>query len=285
MTAGPAPTPFGLDTLLSRSWALFQRNWIVAVPPVIAGVVSIAGFAALLALLAVTAIARGGLAHPSQSVGGVFIAACVGFSVIVLALMLWAYTAMFGMADAAWARGTATFGDGFTAFRARAGGTIVALIGMVGLGIAALILAIPTLGIAFLAFPVLTMYVFPSVIGGRRGGFEAIAESFRLVRRHLGQSVIAIVVLLAIWYGISFLTAFAIIPLQLTILPNGSESIPQAPPIGLALVCGLLYLVTTAASIAYAGFYAIALTGLYRELAAQAAAPPIAAAGTSVTPA
>jgi hypothetical protein len=209
----------------------------------------------------------------------------LAFIVFVLLVTLWGYSAMFGMADAAWARGTATFGDGFAAFRSRAGAVVVAGIGVCGLAIAALILAIPTLFIALLALPLVTMYVMPSVISGRRGGFEAIAESFRLVRRYLGPSVIAILVLLAIWYGLSFIGAIFIFPLEFSVLPQGSDTMPHMPPIALAVVCGVGYLISILLSMAYSGFFALAIVGLYRDLAARegmlpASADPLASAFT-----
>ena len=49
VTPPPAPQGIPLETLLSRSWALFKRNWIVALPPVIAMVVVLAGVAVIFA--------------------------------------------------------------------------------------------------------------------------------------------------------------------------------------------------------------------------------------------
>ncbi|MDB5072570.1 MAG: hypothetical protein JWM87_3681 [Candidatus Eremiobacteraeota bacterium] len=272
MTIVPAPIPF--DTLLSRSWALFRRNWIVALPPVIAGLITIAG-AVVFAVIATVAVLASGPRHPSATLGGTFVVSYFGFVALVLVVTLWGYTAMFGMAGAAWERGTATFGDGFAAFRSRGGAVIVAAIGVFGLAIAAVILAIPTLLVSLLALPLLVMYVMPSVISGGRGGFEAIGESVRLVRRFFGPSVITLLVLLAIWYGISFVGAFFILPLEFAVMPQGADVMPRMPPIGLAVFSGIGYVLSILASMAYSGFFALAVVGLYRDLAPRAAASPL----------
>ena len=283
MTIVPVAGPIGFDTLLSRSWALFRRNWIVALPPLIAGFITIAGAAVFIAVATVALLASGPR-HPSASLGGAFVASYLLFVALVLVATLWGYTAMFGMADAAWERGTATFGDGFAAFRSRAGAVIVAGIGIFGLAIAAVILAIPTLLISLLALPLLAMYVMPSVVSGRRGGFEAIGESFRLVRRFFGPSIITMLVLLAIWYGISFVGAFFILPLEFAVMPQGADTMPRMPPIGLAVFCGIGYLLSIVASMVYSGFFALAIVGLYRDLAPRAAASPLPPAPAGIVP-
>ena len=173
------------------------------------------------------------------------------------------------MAAAAWERGTTSLADGNAAFRARAGAFVVALIGLIGLGIVALIFALPTLFIALLALPLFTMYVLPAVVAGGRGGFEAIGESFRLVRRYFLASLIACVVLYGISYGISFIGAIPLFPLEFSMMPAAGQTTPNMPPIPLIAFGVLGYIVTIALSLAYTGFYAIAVVGLYRSLVAQ----------------
>ncbi|HEX3467836.1 MAG TPA: hypothetical protein VHT05_07155 [Candidatus Elarobacter sp.] len=274
--------PLAFDALLSSSWALFRRNWIVALPLLIALGLILALLVVVFALGLGAAILSGVRATDGGNSPAFVIIVIVFylvFAVGAITLNLWGYTATFGMADAAWERGTATFADGNAAFRSRTGALIVALIGMTGLAILALILAIPTLFIALLAFPLFTMYVFPAVVAGRRGGFEAIGDSIRLVRRFFLPSLIACVVLFGISYGISFIAAIPVVPLELAMMPGPGETQPHMPPIPL-LVFGLLgYVVAIILSLAYTGFYAIAIVGLYRSLVAQpqpSAAPPAA---------
>jgi hypothetical protein len=273
----PAPEPIRFEVLLSQSWTLFRRNWIVALPPVIAFGIIIVAIAAFAAVAVAVVLAHGGFEHAHFENGGsayvgAFVLAYLGFMVVVVILSLWVNAAVYGMADAAWERGTATFGDGFAAFRTRSGALFVAGLGFIGLALVALILALPTLGLAFLAFPLFTMFVLPAVVGGGRGGFDAIGESFRLVRDFFGASAITWLVLTGIHYGISLIATFALMPLQFAMIPlmasNGKFVLPA---IGLLAGVGVAFILAIAATLAYAGYYAIAVVGLYRSLRAQSA--------------
>jgi hypothetical protein len=284
MTTVPAPAPIGLDALLKRSWHLFQHNWSVALPPLLASIVGFFVFVVVLAVAVGSAIAHGNPEHWTPGFVMTLVGEYLLFIVVVVVLSLWANVAMFGMADAVWERGATTLGDGMRAFRERGGAAFVAAIGYVGLVFAALILAIPTLGLALLALPFVTMYVFPSVVCGRRGGFESIAESFRLVRVYLGQSIIVYLVLYAIAYGISLLMICAIIPLEFSVIPMGSDTSFRAPSIPLAIFSGGVWLVTIGALIAYGGFHTIAVVGMYRDLVALPPRLPAAPLGTAIAP-
>ena len=280
MTQPPA-APLAFDALLAASWALFRRNWIVAAPMFIAAFVILAALA-VFAGIAIAIAVSAGLFAQQQAPSGGFIALIVVFYLVLLiggiTLGIWALCATFGMADAVWERGTTTLADGNAAFRSRAGALVVAIIGLIGVGILALILALPTLGIALLAYPLFTMYVLPAVMGGRRDGFEAIAESFRLVRWNFAPSVITALVLYAISYGISFVAAIPIFPLEFGLLSSGEQATFQIPSIPLIFFAGLGYLAAIVLSLAYNGFYAIALTGLYRSLTSRAPVSPPAPA-------
>lgn len=283
MIVTPTPEPIRFETLLSLSWSVFRRNWIVALPPVIAFFVYITGIVAFIAVFAATAIAHHRPDSIPASVYGGFLSALLAFVVVMVVVGVWAYAAMFGMADAAWATGRATFGDGFRAFRRRGPALFVALIAMAGLAIVAVILALPTLGIALLAFPLATMYVIPSVISGGHGGFTAIGESFRLVRRFFATSAISLLVLLAIQYGVSMLGTASILPLQFAVMPSHGETMPHMPPIGLMTFSGFGLIISIVAGQAYMGFFTVALVGLYRSLfVAAPPLPPPAAASSSL---
>jgi hypothetical protein len=110
------------------------------------------------------------------------------------------------------------------------------------------------------------MYVVPSVVSGGRGGFAAVGESFRLVRRFFGTSAITLLVLVGIQYGIGFLGAFAIVPLEFGILPGPGQTEPHLPPPGLCVVSGIGFVLAMLVAQAYTGYYAIAIVGLYRSL-------------------
>ena len=192
MTIVPAPDPLAFDALLSRSWALFRRNWVVALPMVIATGIAIACVGGFAAVAVVALIRSNGMSHLSNGTGAALGISYVALVLALLVVVLWATIATYAMADAAWTRGTTSFADGFAAFPRRVGPVLVALIGLIGVGIVAILLALPTLGLALLALPLVTMYVLPAVIAGGRGGFEAIGESFRLVRAFFVPSLVTV---------------------------------------------------------------------------------------------
>jgi len=294
MTApAPVPDPLAFDALLSRSWKLLQRNWNVLLPPLIAlGAVVLAVLAFV--LIAIFTLA-GNIRHLDRPSDGAIAALVGGYLLLIVGMIvigLWATIAMYGMADAAWTRGTSTLADGTAAFRHRFGPMLVAYVGLFGVALAALILVLPTLFLSLLAMPILTMYVVPSVVSGGRGGFEAIGESFRLVRRFILPSLIAYLVLFGIQYAISTVAGISILPLEFSVLPSLGENTFHMPAIPMIAASGLGFLVAMAAAFAYNGFYTIALVGLYRNLVTQPEPPPAAVlpppgtgAGGSISPA
>jgi hypothetical protein len=275
-TPTPADPTRTAEAIFARSWALFRKNWILAVPPVITGVITVVAVFPLLWLIADAVFAHVGDAAkvttvPAATLPATFLPLTAFVGVVLVAVTLWCYAMMYGMADAAWARGTTSLGDGFAAFRRRAGALFVAGIGALGVAFAALILALPTLGLAVIALPVVTMYIMPSAVAGRRSGFAAVGESFRLVRRSLGRSALVMLCLYAIMYGISLVGGLALFPVQLAVIPSGPDATLQPPPLALMVVCGGVYLVFMLASMAFKGFYALVIAGLYRSLAAGSA--------------
>ncbi len=282
MTEQPVRDPLAIDTVLASSWPLFRRNWIVSLPLFLTVAIVIGVVVVYLVVFFAVALGTPSNATGSPGMLTAFIIGYVVFIAVLIVTSVWGYSATFGMADAAWERGTTSLADGNAAFRSRGGPFVVALIGLVGVGIVALILALPTLLISLLALPLLTMYVMPAVVAGGRGGFEAIGESFRLVRRFFVPSLIACLVLYAISYGISFVCMIPILPLELAVMPSAGETTAHVPPIPLIVFGVLGYLLMIALSLAYTGFYAIAIVGLYRSLIVQ---PPPAPAPFIAPPA
>lgn len=272
-TPAPADPTRTAEAIFSQSWALFRKNWIIAAPPVIAGLITFAAAFALLWPVADVVFANVGDAAkvttvPPAVLPATFLPVAALVGLVLVVVTLWCYAMMYGMADAAWVRGTTSLGDGFAAFRTRAGALFVAGIGALGVALAALILALPTLGLAVIALPVVTMYILPSAVGGRRSGFAAVGESFRMVRRSLGRSALVMLCLCAIMYGINIVGGLALFPVQLAVIPSGPDAVPQPPPLALMIVCGAVYLVFMLASMAFNGFSALVIAGLYRLLAA-----------------
>jgi hypothetical protein len=298
-TAPPPPAgDVSFGAVFSASWRLFRTNWTIALPPVIAGFAALA----LLCVYVVALIAVVGVAGwraifaphatvPEPVVTSLVATGLLGGAVLwllTIVLVVWAESAMYGMADAAWTRGTATFGDGFAAFRTRGGAVFVAGIGIFGLAIVAVILALPTLFLSIFALPLVTLFVLPAAVGGRRGGFEAIGESFRLLRAFFVPTLVTWLVLYAIQYGISFLTGFAIVPLELSAMPATPDALPTMPPIPVLGFSGTMYFASVLLLLAYNGFRATVEVGLFRELEARRAGttmlPPASPPPTIIIP-
>jgi hypothetical protein len=112
------------------------------------------------------------------------------------------------------------------------------------------------------------------VVAGGRGGFEGFGESFRMVRRFLGTSAIATLILLAIQYAVSFLAYPAIIPLQIAIFTSAQQNqMPHVTPV-LIVLAVVGYALVIVGAYAYFGFAALVQTGLYLELRAALEAQP-----------
>ena len=269
MTTVPAPAPVRFEAVLSRAWALFKPNWKIALPPVIALFVILIGAAAIAVATIVTAAGAAATRHTAnaEAFAAVIIVVILLYCVAAVLIGVWSIVAMYGMADAVWTHGTATFADGNAAF-SRLGAVLVALVGMIGLMFAAVVLALPTLFISLLAFPLVTMYVVPAVVSGRRGGFEAIGESFTLVRRFFVPSALTLLILYAIAYGLGFVGAIGIIPVEFSMIGTKSD-VPVMPPVPLLFFGGAFYLASLVLSVIYSGFQALVLVGLYRELIAR----------------
>ncbi|MBV8644424.1 MAG: hypothetical protein JO225_10965 [Candidatus Eremiobacteraeota bacterium] len=114
------------------------------------------------------------------------------------------------------------------------------------------------------------------------------------MRQKFWPSVLGILVLIAIQYGISFLGVPFLIPFEIalgatasTVNANGpvTQSVMFAPIPAAAIVLGVIgAVVMTAAFVAYHAFYALALTGLYRSAAAPAPMPMVPAAAETGPP-
>jgi hypothetical protein len=276
MTTTAPLTPMSLETTLSGSWKLFRRNWIIAMPMVF---VTIGLFVAIAIVVAVAVASGLAMTTPKGTASpGLVTAVAVGtlLCLVLFALAAVAATAAtYGMADAAWERGKATFADGIAAVGTRTGALFVAMIGFFAASVVMFILLIPTLGLAMLALPVVTMYVFAAVVSGGHGGFEAFRESWRLVRRYLGISAIAILILLAIQYLITMVMYVGILPLEFAIgaASGAGHSVPNLGLfIPLVVLLGVVLIVTVGLLYAFAGYQTLALVGLYRWLRGRAAA-------------
>jgi hypothetical protein len=185
-----------LGNTFSRAWQLLTANWILIVPGIVIAVVAaivvwLLTFYGLASAVGLSAVGMGG-----AGVMSAFLSALIIGVVLMLAtILVVAYTT--GMAGAAWRTGTATLDDGAAAFREDGAQIFVAIVLLFLLGICAVALSIPTLGLALLAFYLFFLYTLPAVIVGNRRAGEAIGESARITAKNF-LTTLGVVVLLAI---------------------------------------------------------------------------------------
>lgn len=179
-----------IEGVFGRSWHLLTRNWILIVPGLIVGLV--VGIA--------QAVFGGGSGDQPGSVAAAVGQAVAGLILAVISILgaiaNTAYTT--GMAGAAWERGSTTLVDGRRAFDRDATHVFVAMIGLFVLGVVAAILAIPTLGLALIAYLLLFIYTMPAAVVGERRGLEALGESYRIATKRLGTTIIVVVLIAVI---------------------------------------------------------------------------------------
>jgi hypothetical protein len=180
------------ENLFARSWDLLSRNWVIIVPGLIVAIVT--GILASLLAPKLVYVGDSGIVV-TQSAWGLqaVLLPCIE---IIATIVVISYTT--GMAAAAWQRGTTTVADGAVAFQRDAGRVFTAMLALIVVGIAAAFLAIPTLGLSFLALFFLFLYTMAAAVIGEHGGFGALAESYRIATRNLVTTAIVVVVAFAI---------------------------------------------------------------------------------------
>jgi hypothetical protein len=176
--------PEAVDNIVVRSWRVFRMNPIIVAPGVVFGFVT--GILALLFAPAplpdTTAFSWSLVVANLPPVIAIVLVSLVGYMATV------AFTT--GMAAAAWRNGTTTIADGVSAFRRDGRHVAVATLGLVGIAIVAVILAVPTLLLSVFAAVVMFMYVMPAAVVDDMPGFAAIAVSFRIAKRRFGVSLL-----------------------------------------------------------------------------------------------
>jgi len=187
-----------VEGVFARSWHLLTHNWVLIVPGLIIGV--IVGFAQGLFGNSGDDISTGSLASSAgHAVAGIVL-------IVITILGAIANTAFTtGMAGAAWERGRATLADGRRAFERDSAHIFVAMVGLFVLGIVAAILAVPTLGLALLAYVLLFIYTMPAAVVGGRRGLDALAESYRISTKRFWTTLIVVVMIGVIAIGAWFI--------------------------------------------------------------------------------
>ncbi|MBV8727939.1 MAG: hypothetical protein JO233_09135 [Candidatus Eremiobacteraeota bacterium] len=187
-----------IGNTFSRAWQLLTSNWIIIVPGIVIAIVF--GIITALLLGALTAHViydANGMPTGATNVGGSFWALALTPILAIIATIL-SITYTTGMAGAAWARGTTTLADGAASFREDAGHVLMAMIIMIVIGIIAAILAPFTLGLSVLAFLLFFIYTMPAAVVGNRPGMEAVSESFQMVMRAFGTTIVIVLLIFVI---------------------------------------------------------------------------------------
>ncbi|TAM60516.1 hypothetical protein EPN52_04890 [bacterium] len=226
--------------VFSRSWQILNRNWILALPGIVAGILA--------------GIVRAVLgAHYVVGPDGEWTEVSAGFFFTELALLIQfilfvaSVTYTTGMAGTAWRTGSATLADGTAAFERDAGNVVVALVVLFALGVVALLLSLPTFGLALLAFIFFVVYTFPAAVIGEVRGVEAIRESVRIAMRRSSSTLTMIV-------------AIAIIGILVGMVHSILHAVPFLGPLAGGLIAG------TASA-----YFTLVVAGEYLELKASGA--------------
>ncbi len=176
--------PEAVDNIIVRSWRVFRANPIVIVPGVVFGFVT-GILAELFAPAPVPADAAFSWALVAANLPPVVVA-------VLITLVAYVATVAFttGMAAAAWRNGTTTIADGVDAFRRDGGHVATATLGLIGIFVVALVLAIPTLLLSIFAAIVFFMWAMPAAVVDDMPGFAALGTSLRIAKRRFGVSVL-----------------------------------------------------------------------------------------------
>ena len=191
-----------VESLLARSWRLLNNNWRIIVPGLVIGVSS----GVVIGLLALAG-SQGG-----KTPVGALTASLSSVVWVVATILSLAYTT--GMAQAAWERGVTSYADGRRAFRENGLQIFLALVLLSIIGVIALLLILPTLGLSLLAFAFFFLYTVPFVVVKDRTAIDAIAQSCRFASRNFAATLLITVVMGALAFAALLpMTLLAIVPL------------------------------------------------------------------------
>lgn len=184
--------PGDVENAFSRSWQLLTSNWIIIVPGLIIGIVAgiLTGIFYHPATMTYDA---NGVPQVSGAAAGAIGGALASIIAMVATVLTITYTT--GMAGAAWATGRTTLADGSAAFKRDGAQVFLAMLGLFVVGFVAAILALPTLGLALLAYLVFFLYTMPGVVIGDRPGFTAMGESCQIALKRFVPTIITVLII------------------------------------------------------------------------------------------
>lgn len=194
-----------VESLLARSWRLLNANWYIIVPGLVIGI----GAGIVIGLLAFAGY-RADQTAPSPLAPMTALLSSIVW--VVASITSLAYTT--GMAQAAWETGKASFDDGRRAFRENGVQVFVALIVLTIIGMMALLLMIPTLGLSLLAFAFFFLYTIAFVIVRDCTAVDAIVASCRFAMQNFAATLLITVVMGALAFAALLpMMLLAVVPL------------------------------------------------------------------------
>jgi hypothetical protein len=202
-----------LESVFSRSLKLLSENWIIVVPGLILALLG--AFVSYSAGPAFVYDSGDGMTvyNPAAMVGRMF-APIVGLVVSILAISF-----ITGMAGAAWRSGKATLDDGLAAFRRDGVQIFLGIVLLFVLGFIAVILSLPTFGLAMFAFMIFFLYTFAGIVVGDESATTAIGESFRIATRNFLTTLLVVVLIFVIAIIAGLIAGvFAFVPLVGTLV-------------------------------------------------------------------
>lgn len=191
-----------IESLLARSWRLLSSNWNLVVPGIVIGAAS----GIVVGLL--------GLAGHAAGQGPPLAAVTILSSIVSVAAIVTSLAYTTGMAQAAWDTGKSSFEDGRRAFRENGLQLFLTLVVLSLIGMVALLMAIPTLGLSVLAFGFFFLYTTPIVVVYDRTALEAVGESWRFAAQTFASTLLIVIVMCALAFAaIVPLALLAVVPL------------------------------------------------------------------------
>ena len=239
-------TSTDLESVFSRSWKLLTENWIIILPGIILALIgAFVGYS-----VGPTIVTSDSGDVTVYSPGGIIAKAFSPLVAMVISILAIAFVT--GMAGAAWRTGKATLDDGLAAFRRDGLQLLLGIILLFVLGIIAVVLSIPTIGLAMFAYMIFFLYTFAGIVVGEESATTAIGESFRIATRNFVTTLLVVILIFVIAVCGGFVAGI----------------ISFVPLVGL-----LVSLVIQQIVVAFA---TLVIVGEYLKLRASAAEPPAA---------
>lgn len=191
--------------IFARARVLLLRNWTIVLPAIVIG------FVTNFTLQVLTGASEMSLSDFNGSGPVMFEAyftSIVAFAIQIFGSVL-TIALTTGMAAAAWGRGTATLGDGFSAFTKHPWSATGAILLMMLLGFAAGALIIPTFFISVIAYAIFFIYTMAAVLVGEKPPVEAIVESCTIAAANLRTTVLVVLLIFVVALAAYVLGRFA----------------------------------------------------------------------------